>query len=145
MNSYAEAESELSSGSRSFLNRMNDRLRKMLDRSPEDSMQDIDKRAMIWRMFMSSTLQASVFMVKNYSDNWLSVKNTEDLTMKQMFDISEKLITEQSDETYLGRLFMEVFIFGWWWRSHQSLAHKSLRILRFCTMLWKGEREPTIK
>ena len=27
-------------------------------------------------------------------------KNTEDLTMKQMFDISEKLISEQSDEIY---------------------------------------------
>ena len=49
-------------------------------------------------MFMSSTLQASVLMVKNYSDNLHSSKNTEDLTMKQMFDISEKLITEQSDE-----------------------------------------------
>ena len=49
---------------------------------------------------MSSTLQASVFMVKNYSDNWHSIKNTEDLKMKQMFDISEKLITEQSDEVY---------------------------------------------
>ena len=51
-------------------------------------------------MFKSSTLQASVFMVKNYSDNWHSIKNTEDLTMKQMFDISEKLISEQSDEIY---------------------------------------------
>ena len=40
---------------------------------------------------------------------------------------------------------MEVFIFGWWWRSHQSLAHKGSRIVRFCIMLWKGEREPTIK
>ena len=49
---------------------------------------------------MSSTLQASVFMVKNYSDNLHSIKNTEDLTMKQMFDISEKWITEQSDEIY---------------------------------------------
>ena len=28
------------------------------------------------------------------------MKHTEDLTMKQMFDISEKLITEQSDEIY---------------------------------------------
>ena len=46
---------------------------------------------MIWGMFMSSTLQASVFMVKNYSDNLHSIKNTEDLTMKQMFDISEIL------------------------------------------------------
>ena len=48
--------------SRSFLNRVNDRLPKMLDRSPEDAMQDIDKRSMIWRMFMSSTLEASVFI-----------------------------------------------------------------------------------
>ena len=47
---------------------------------------------------MSSTLQASVFMVKNYSDNWHSIKNTD--TMKQMLDISEKLVSEQSDEIY---------------------------------------------
>ena len=37
------AESDLSLKSRSFLNRANDRLQKMLNRSPEDSMQDIDK------------------------------------------------------------------------------------------------------
>ena len=50
---------------------------------------------------MSSTLEASVFMGKNYSENLHSIKNTgKDLTMKQMFDISEKLITEQSDEIY---------------------------------------------
>ena len=49
---------------------------------------------------MSSTLQASVFMVKNYLENFHSIKNTgKDLTMKQMFDISEKLIAEQSDDT----------------------------------------------
>ena len=47
---------------------------------------------------MSSTLRASVSMGKNYSDNWHSIKITEDLTMKQMFDISEKLISEQPDE-----------------------------------------------
>ena len=38
---------------------------------------------------------------KNYSENFHSIKNTgKDLTMKQMFDISEKLITEQSDEIH---------------------------------------------
>ena len=51
-------------------------------------------------MFMFFTLQASVFMGKNHSDNWHSIKNTEDLTMKQMFDIFEKLVSEQSDEIY---------------------------------------------
>ena len=34
----------------------------MLNRSPEDSMQGIDERSMIWRMYMSSTVEASVFM-----------------------------------------------------------------------------------
>ena len=39
-------------------------------------------------------------MEKNHSDNWHSIKNTEDLTMKQMFDISEQVVSEQSDEIY---------------------------------------------
>ena len=52
-------------------------------------------------MFVSSTLQASVFMGKNYPEILHSIKNTgKYLTLKQMFDISEKLITEQSDEIY---------------------------------------------
>ena len=49
---------------------------------------------------MSSTMQASIFMGKNYSENLQSIKNTEDLTMKQLFNRSEKLISEQSDEIY---------------------------------------------
>ena len=66
----------------------------------KDATKDSDKHSVMWRMFMSSTLQASVFMGKNYSDNWHSIKNTEDLTMKQMFDVSEKLVSKQSDEIY---------------------------------------------
>ena len=62
MDSDTAAESDFSLKSRSFLNRVNDRLRKVLNRSPKDSMQDIDNRSMIWRMFVSSTVEASVFM-----------------------------------------------------------------------------------
>ena len=76
MDSDTFTEWNLSVKSRSVLNRVNDRLRKMLDRSPEDSMQDIDKRSMVLEMFMSSTLEASVFMGKNYSENLHSIKNT---------------------------------------------------------------------
>ena len=40
-------------------------------------------------------------MGKEYSENLSFIKNTgKDITIKQMFDISEKLITEQSDEIY---------------------------------------------
>ena len=48
MNSHSATESNLSLRSRSLLNRVNDRLRKMLGRSPEDAMQDVDKCSMIW-------------------------------------------------------------------------------------------------
>ena len=40
-------------------------------------------------------------MGKNYSEKLHFIKNTgNDLTMKQMFDISEKLIVGHSDEIY---------------------------------------------
>ena len=91
-------------------------------------------------------------MGKNYSDNLHSIKNTgKDLTMKQMFDISEKLMTKQSDEIH-GMSTINWEHSSW---KHLSLVGdekvisllhtKGLRILRFCIMSWKGEREPTIK
>ena len=86
--------------SRSFLHKVNDQVRKRQYQSSKDATKDSDKHFVMWRMFVSSTLQASVFEEKNYSDILHSIKTTEDLTMKQMFDISEKLISEQSDEIY---------------------------------------------
>ena len=95
------AESEMLLKSRSFLYRVNDRVRKMLDQSSKDATQDSNKHSLIWGMFMSSTLQASVFMGKEDSENLRSIKNTgNNLTMKQMFDISKKLIVGQSDEIH---------------------------------------------
>ena len=100
MDSNIVAESDMSFKSRSFLHRVNDQVRKRQNQSSNDATQDSDKHSLRWEIFMSSTSQASLFMEKNYSDNLHSVKNTEDLTMKQMFDISGKLISEQSDEIY---------------------------------------------
>ena len=78
--------------SRSF-NRLNDRLRKMLDRSPEDSMPDFDKTFFDFGMFMFSIVESFVFMRKKYSDSLHSIKNTSEiLTLKQTFEISEQLI-----------------------------------------------------
>ena len=90
MDSDTATESNLSLKSRSFLHRVNDRLRKILDRPSKDAIKDIDKRSLIWRMFMSSTLEASVLLGKNYSEILHSIKNTgNDFTLKHMFDISE--------------------------------------------------------
>ena len=108
MNSYTEAESEMSLDSRSFLHRVNDQARKRQNQSSKDATKDSDKHSVIWRMLMSSTLQASVFMKKNYSDNLHSIKNTgNDPTLKQMFDISEKVIAEQSDDLWVNTISWE--------------------------------------
>ena len=83
MDSDTITESNLSLKSRSFLHRVNDRLRKILDKSSKDAMQDIDERSLIWGMFMSSTLEASVLMGKKYSENVHSIKNIgNNLTLK---------------------------------------------------------------
>ena len=101
MDSHTDAESNFSFKSRSFLHKVNDRVRKMLDQTSKDATQDSNKHSLIWGMLVSSALQASILMGKSYSDNLRSIKNTgKDLTMKQMFGISEKLITEQSDEIF---------------------------------------------
>ena len=100
-NPYTEAESEMSLESRSFLYRVNDQVRKRQTQSSKDATKDSGKHSVIWGIFVSSALEACVFVGKNYSENVHSIKNTrKDLTMKQMFDISEKLITEHSDDIY---------------------------------------------
>ena len=99
MDSDTITESDLSLKSRSFLHRVNDRVRKILDQSSKDARQ---RQTFInLGNVMSSTLEASVFMGKNYSDKFHSIKHTgRNLTLKQMFDISEKLIVGQSDEIF---------------------------------------------
>ena len=42
-------------------------------------------------------MESAVFMGKNYKNNCHSIANTSDLTLKQMFDISTKLVSEQEE------------------------------------------------
>ena len=150
MDSDTVTESNLSLKSRSCLHRVNDRVRKILDHSSKDAMQDIDKRSLIWWMFMSSTLEASKFMWKNYSENLHSIKNIRNnLTLKQMFDTSEMLIIEQSGEileclkltgnTLHGIIYL-------WSVMKKSSVYRMQRFMYFgfCVMSWKGESEPNI-
>ena len=91
-----EAELELSVGSRSFVNWVNDQVRKRQKRISNVT-ENGEKHSMIWRMFMAVTMESAVFMGKNYQNNCHSIVNTTDLTLKQMFDISTKLVSEQDE------------------------------------------------
>ena len=46
---------------------------------------------------MAVTMESAVFMGKNYLNNCQSIVNTTDVTLKQMFDISTKLVSEQDE------------------------------------------------
>ena len=46
---------------------------------------------------MAVTMESEVFMGKNYQNNCRSIVNTTDLTLKQMFDTSTKLVSEQDE------------------------------------------------
>ena len=48
-------------------------------------------------MFTAVTMESATFMGKNFQDNQNSIVNTTDLTLKKMFDISSKFVTEQDE------------------------------------------------
>ena len=110
-----ETESELSVEPKSFLNRVNDQVRKRQKRSSMNVTEDSEKHSVIWRMFMSSTMESAVFMGKNYLHKCHSITNTEDLTLKQMFDISARIVSEQDEISVMETI-------GWENHSRKSLS-----------------------
>ena len=102
-NSVTDVDLETSGGynllsveSVSFLERVNARLRVMRNRPPKDKMDDIDKHSLSWRICMSSTLSAAVFLGRDHSENLQSNRSTDEKpTVKKLFEVTQKLIREQ--------------------------------------------------
>ena len=61
--------------------------------------EDCTEHSIIWGMFMATTLNATTFMGKKYSTMQNVVKNEENLTLKQMFDVTAQTIHNE-DEIY---------------------------------------------
>ena len=101
MDSDTEAESEMSLKSRSLLHRVNDQVRKRQYKSSKDATTDSDKHSLIWwNVYVFNIASICIHGAEITQTIGIPSKNTEDLTMKQMFDMSEKLVSEQSDEIY---------------------------------------------
>ena len=56
---------------------------------------------------MAVPMESAVFMGKNYLNICQSIANTTDLTLKQMFDISTKLVSEQDETSGLDTIGWE--------------------------------------
>ena len=63
-----------------------------------------EEHSIIWGMFMAATLNAATFMGKNFSTIQSVVKNLEDLTLKQMFDVTAQLVNNQDEINGLDKI-----------------------------------------
>ena len=68
-----------------------------------------DEHSIIWRVFMAATLNAATFMGKNFSTIQTVVKNYEDLTLKQMFDVTAQLVNNQEEINCLDKIQWEKY------------------------------------
>ena len=67
---------------------------------------------------MATTLNAATFMGKNFSTIQSVVMNFEDLTLKQMFDVTAQLVNNQEEnqlpgQNYAGKEFLETSVTDW--------------------------------
>ena len=90
-----ETELELSVQSRSSVNRVNDQVRRRQNIISNVS-GNVEEHFLIWWMFLAVTMEWAIFNGKNFQNND-SIANTTDLTLKQVFDISAKLVREQNE------------------------------------------------
>ena len=110
-NYQEEADSEtfvMGSDAAEFVNRVEDQVRKRQKRMSNVA-DSGEEHSISWGMFMPATMNAAIFMGKNFMDNENSIKNSTDLTLKKMFDISEKLVSEQEEIHNVDKIY---------WKNH---------------------------
>ena len=66
--------------------------------------EDCAEHSIIWGMFMATTLNAATFMGKNHSTMQNVVQNEENLTLKQMFDVTAQTIHNEEEIYCLDKI-----------------------------------------
>ena len=89
-----------------FVNKVKDQVRNRQKRMSNVA-ELSEEHSIIWRMFMAATLNAATFMGKNFSTVQSLVKNYEDLTLKQMFDVTAQLVNNQDEINGLDKIQWE--------------------------------------
>ena len=106
VNYQEEAESEtfvMGSDAAEFVNKVKDQVRKRQKRMSNVA-DSGEEHSIIWGMFMAATMNAATFMGKNFVDIQNSIMNSRDLTLKHMFDITSKLVSEQDEINNLDKI-----------------------------------------
>ena len=108
-NSQEGADSEtfvMGSDAAEFVNKVKDQVRSRQKRMSNVA-ESGEEHSIIWGMFMAATMNAATFMGKNFSTIQNFIMNSEDLTLKQMFDITAKLVSDQDEINGLDKIHWE--------------------------------------
>ena len=106
-----EANSEnfvMGSDAAEFVNKVKDQLRNRQKRMSNVAGSS-EEHSIMWGMFMAATLNAATFMGKNFSTGQTVVNNYEDLTLKQMFDVTAQLVNNQDEINGLDKIQWEKY------------------------------------
>ena len=101
-----EANSEnfvMGSDAAEFVDKVKDQVRNRQKRMSNVA-ESSEEHSIMWGMFMAATLNAATFMGKNIQS---FVKNYEDLTLKQMFDVTAQLVNNHDEINGLDKIQLE--------------------------------------
>ena len=99
LNYQEEGESEtcvMESDAAEFVSKVKDQVRSRQKRMSNVA-ESGEEHSIIWGMFMAATMNAVTFMGKNFSTIQNFIMNYEDLTLKQMFDVTAQLVNDQQE------------------------------------------------
>ena len=98
-----ETELELTVESRSFVNRVNDQVRKRQKRSSMNVTEDGENILLYWNVHVCNNRISSIHG-KELPEQLSFHREYKDLTLKQMFDISTRLVSEQDEISGLEKI-----------------------------------------
>ena len=104
-----EANSEnfvMGSDTAEFVNKVRNQVRNIQKRMSNVA-ESGDEHSRIRGMFMAATLNVATFKGKNFSTIQSLVKKYEDLTLKQMFDVTAQLVNNHDEITGLDKIQWE--------------------------------------
>ena len=86
-----------------FVNEVKDQVRSRQKRMSNVA-ESGEEHSIIWGMFMAATMNAATFMGRNFMEIQNFIMNSRDLTLKHMFDITSKLVSEQDEINNLDNI-----------------------------------------
>ena len=97
----------------------------MIGRNTGDGMDDLGQNSLIWRMFMSSTLNAAVHLRKNYLEKLHSIRNQKEKpTEEQLFETSQRLIKDHTEISGVSQIYWQTYL----WEGTSSLCEWTVRL-----------------